>query len=126
MSIFFDSDHGYDKVTGRSMSGIIVLVGSTPIIWRSRRQGAVQTSTYGTEFSAMHMATEEAITTRYMLRSLGIAVSKPSKLAGDNAGVISNATSPDASLKKKTCCVIISHRTRKCICRDNLFKQDTR
>ena len=101
VSIFFDSDHAHDKVTGRSISGVIVMVGSTPIIWRSKRQGAVQTSTYGAEFSAMRLATEEAITIRYMLRSLGIKVSCPADLAGDNAGVISNASTPDATLKKK-------------------------
>jgi hypothetical protein len=101
VSIFFDSDHAHDKVTGRSISGVIVMVESTPIIWRSKRQGAVQTSTYGAEFSATRTATEEAITIRYMLRSLGIPVSKPSDLSGDNAGVISNATTPEASLKKK-------------------------
>lgn len=62
--IFFDSDHAHDKVTGRSISGVIVLVGSTPIIWKSKRHGAVQTSTYGAELSAMRLATEEAITTQ--------------------------------------------------------------
>jgi hypothetical protein len=101
VAIFFDSDHAHDKVTGRSISGVIVMVGSTPIVWKSKRQGAVQTSTYGAEFSAMRLATEEAITIRYMLRSLGVGVSHPSNLSGDNAGVISNTTTPDATLKKK-------------------------
>jgi hypothetical protein len=45
VSIFFDSDHGHDKITGHSISSIIVMVGSTPIIWKSKWQGAVQTST---------------------------------------------------------------------------------
>jgi len=101
ISVFFDSDHAHDKVTGRSISGVIVMVGSTPIIWKSKRQGAVQTSTYGAEFTAMRLATEETITTRYMLRALGIRVSQPSTVTGDNAGVITNASTPDATLKKK-------------------------
>jgi hypothetical protein len=101
ISIFFDSDHAHDKVTGRSISGVVVLVGSTPIIWRSKRQGAAQTSMYGAEFSAMRLATEEAITVRYMLRALGVNVSSPSGILGDNIGVISNASTPDATLKKK-------------------------
>jgi hypothetical protein len=109
ITILFDSDHAHDKVTGRSISGIIVLVGSTPVIWKSKRQGAVQTSTYGAEFSVMRMATEEAITVRYMLRSLGIHVSKPSNLSGDNAGVILNASIPEATLKKKH--VALSYHT---------------
>ncbi len=36
-----------------------------------------------------------------MLRALGINVSKPSSISGDNAGVISNGTVLDSSLKKK-------------------------
>ncbi len=62
ISIFFDSDHGHDRVTGNSISGVVVIVGCTPITWKSRRQGAIATSTYGAEFSAMKLATEEAIT----------------------------------------------------------------
>jgi hypothetical protein len=101
VSIFFDSDHAHDKVTGRLISGITVYVGSTPILWRSKRQGAIQTSMYGAEFSSMKSATEEAIMVRYMLRSLGIGIHKPSNILGDNAGVISCASTPESSLKKK-------------------------
>jgi hypothetical protein len=101
LSIFFDSDRAHDKVPGRSISGIIVMVGSTPILWKSKRQGAVQTSTYGAEFSAMRTATKEAIAIHYMLHSLGVQVSRPSNLSGYNAGVIISATNPDATLKKK-------------------------
>lgn len=101
VSIFFDSDHAHDKVTGLLMSVVIVMVGSTPITWKSKRQGAVQTSTYGAEFSVMRLAMEGAITIHYMLRALGINVSKPSMTSGDNAGVIANASTPDAMLKKK-------------------------
>lgn len=100
-TIFFDSDHAHDKITGRSISGVIVMVGRTPVIWKSKRQGAVATSTYGAEFSAMRLATEEAHTIRYMLRSLGIRVEKPTRVYGDNLGVIQNATMPEGTLKKK-------------------------
>jgi hypothetical protein len=101
ISMFFDSDHAHNKVMGCSISGVNVMVGSTPIVWKSKRQGAVQTSTYGAEFSAMRLATEEAITIRYMLWALGICITKPSDLSGDNAGVITNAMMADATLKKK-------------------------
>lgn len=100
-SIFFDSDHAHDKVTGRSISGTITMVGRTPIVWKSRRQGAIATSTYGAEFSAMRLAVEEAYTIRYMLRALGIKIEKPCYLYGDNLGVIQNASTPEGVLKKK-------------------------
>lgn len=121
MSIFFNSDHAHDKITGRSISGIIVMIGSTPILWKSRRQGAFQTLTYGAEFSAMRTATEEAIAICYMLCSLGIKVSRPSDLSGDNA-VISNATTYDATLKKKN--VALSyHSVKKSIAAGIIYPQ---
>jgi len=101
VNIFFDSDLGHDRKTGRSISGIIVYVGNTPIIWKPRQQGAVQTSTYGAELCAMRMAVEEAITIRYMLRSFGIHVSSPTSTMGDNEGTIITATTPECALKKK-------------------------
>jgi hypothetical protein len=82
----------HDKVTGRSISGVVVYVGGTPIIWKSRRQGSV---------NSMKLAVEEAITIRYMLRSLGIKVSEPSNTTGDNEATIICATNPETPLKKK-------------------------
>ena len=37
VSIFFDSNHGHDKVTGMSISGKLVMIGRTPLIWKSKR-----------------------------------------------------------------------------------------
>jgi hypothetical protein len=85
------------------------MVGSTPIIWKSKKQGAVQTSTYGAEFSAMRLANEETIAIWYMLQALGIKISAPSAIARDNAGVIANASMPNATLKKKH--VALSYHT---------------
>ena len=50
----------------------------------------------------MRAAVEEAISIRYMLRSLGIPVAEPTNLIlGDNLGVIQSASIPDSDLKKK-------------------------
>jgi hypothetical protein len=49
----------------------------------------------------MKLAVEEAITIRYMLRSLGIKVSTPSNTIGDNEAAIICATTPETPLKKK-------------------------
>ena len=61
----------------------------------------------------MRLATEEAITIRYMLTSLGIPVTKPTKLFGDNLGVIQNASIPEATLQKKHTAISF-HRVREC------------
>ena len=50
---------------------------------------------------AMRAAVEEAISIRYMLRCLGIPVTKPTNLYGDNFSVIQNAAEPHSDIKKK-------------------------
>ncbi len=104
-SICVDADHAHDLKTRRSITGLIAFVGSTPVIWYSKRQGSIASSTYSAEFSALRTATEEAQALRYMLRCLGIPIandgSQPTLLFGDNFSVIQNACDFEADLKKK-------------------------
>jgi hypothetical protein len=99
--VFFDSDHGHNKVTRRSLTGCLVVVGSTPISWMSKRQGAIASSTYQAEFMAARVAVEEAIAIRYMLRSLGVPVDRPTLFLGDNKSVMTNIGQADSQLQKK-------------------------
>ena len=101
ITFFCDSDHSHDLVTGRSMTGIIGFVGSTPVVARSTRQSSVQTSTYGAELTAAKTATEEIIQVRYFLRSMGVLVNEATPLFIDNEGVVLNTTNPLSSLNKK-------------------------
>ena len=50
ITVFVDSDHAHDKLTRRSITGIIMLVGRTPVFCYSKLQVAVETSTYYSEF----------------------------------------------------------------------------
>ena len=102
INFFVDSDHAHDIVTGRSISGVLGFVGSTPITCIARRQGCVQTSTFGSEFTALKLAVEEVLDIRYHLRSMGVHVTKTTPIYADNQGVIINATDPSSSLNKKT------------------------
>ena len=52
--VFLDSDHGNDKVTGRSITGVFSVVGSTPTTWSSKLHTVVQTSTFGAEFIVLN------------------------------------------------------------------------
>ena len=100
-SIFFDVDHAHNQKTRQSISGIIQFVGCTPVLWSSCCQGCIATSMYCVEFVAMRQAVEEAISLHYMLRCLGIPVTNPTNLYGDNFGSIQSASIPDSELKKK-------------------------
>jgi len=102
ITLFIDANHAHDKITGRSITGLFGLVGCTPVLWSSKRQASVQTSTFGAEFTALKKAVEEAIKLRYYLRSMGILVTKPTPVYVDNMSVVLNASNPGSSLNKKS------------------------
>ena len=112
ITAFVDSDHAHDLVTRRSITGILILVGRTPVFILSKRQGAIETSTYGAEFCAMRTAVEEIQSVRYMMRCLGVKVSRASLVCGDNLGVIQNCTLSESLLKKKHV-AIAYHKSRE-------------
>eukprot|EP00957_Ditylum_brightwellii_P079597 6052738-Ditylum_brightwellii.AAC.1 len=53
VTAYIDSDHAQNKLTRRLVTGLIIFVGCIPILNQSKRQGAVETSTYGVKFLAM-------------------------------------------------------------------------
>lgn len=99
ITIFCDADHGHDKVTGKSITGLFVFLGSAPTSWSSRRQTSVSTSTYGAELMALKSAVEEERATRTFLRLLGVSLGR-TMILGDNMGVL-QSTLPGSELKKK-------------------------
>jgi len=101
LTCYVDADHARDKVTRRSVTGIILMVNNTPVTWISKRQKTVETSTYGSELVASRIAVDLLIEWRYKLRMLGIPIEDQSWLVGDNMAVILNTTLPSSSIKKK-------------------------
>ena len=78
-----------------------MFLNKTPIQWYSKRQGTVESSTYGSELVAARIATELTIAMRYKLRMLGVPIEGPAMMLGDNMSVITNCSLPSSSLKKK-------------------------
>ena len=111
---YVDADHAHDKVTRRSVSGILLLVNNTPIKWVSKRQKTVESSTYGSELVAARIATDHIVEYRYKLRMLGVPTTGPSTLLGDNKSVILSATLPSSTLKQKHNSIAY-HRIREAI-----------
>jgi hypothetical protein len=101
LTVYVDADHARNNVTRRSVTGILLLINNTPIIWVSKRQRTVETSTFGSEMIAARMAIDLIIEMRYKLRCLGIRVEKRSELLGDNLSVVVNTTLPSSKIKKK-------------------------
>ena len=101
LTVYVDADHARDQVTRRSVTGIILLVNNTPLIWISKRQKTVESSTYGSELVAARIAIDLIIEMRYKFRMLGIHLEKQTVMVGDNMSVVLNTTIPSSSLKKK-------------------------
>jgi len=109
---FVDADHAGCQVTRRSHTGILIFVNRTPVLWYSKRQNTVETSTFGSEFVAMKTAVEQIEGLRYKLRMMGVPMEGPTNVFCDNESVFKNSTFPESTLKKKHC-AIAYHRTRE-------------
>ena len=102
MRAFVDADHAGDTITRHSRTGFLVYLNSAPIYWMSKKQAGVETSSFGSEFTAMKQCTEYLRGLRYKLRMMGIPCEGPAFVYGDNQSVLANTTIPDSTLKKKS------------------------
>ena len=97
---FVDANLMHDFTTGCSVTGVLHLLNQTPLDWFSKRQGQVETATYGSKFVAARTATEQIMDLRYTLCMLGVPLDGPSWLFGDNQSVITSSTIPHSQLAK--------------------------
>jgi hypothetical protein len=111
---FVDADHAGNRVTRRSQTGILIFLNRAPIVWYSKRQNTVETSTFGSEFVAMRIAVELVEALRYKLRMFGIPIEGPTNVFCDNEAVTKNSTIPESTLKKKHNSIAY-HRTREAV-----------
>ena len=112
-----DADHATDTVTRRSRTGFIVYLNSAPIYWMSKKQSSIESSSFGSEFTAMKQCCEYIRGLRYKLRMLGIPCEGPAYIEGDNQSVLANTTVPDSMLKKKSQSIAY-HFIREGVARD--------
>jgi Reverse transcriptase (RNA-dependent DNA polymerase) len=126
MSCFVDADHAGCRVTRRSHTGVIIFVNRAPILWFSKRQNTVESSTFGSEFVAMRIAIEMIEGLRYKLRMMGVAIDGPCNVFCDNNAVVINSSCPESMLKKKHA-AINYHRAREAIASGviRVAKEDT-
>jgi len=100
--MFVDSDHAGDKLTRRSRTGFLIYINTALIQWLSKKQSTVETSVFGAEFVAMKHGVEVLRGLRYKLRMMGVSISGPTFIYGDNMSVIHNTQRPESALKKKS------------------------
>ena len=85
-----DSDHSGDKKTRRSRIGFIIFCNLAPVIWLSKQQATIETSVFGAEFVAMKQGIETVRGLPYKILMMGVPLSGPTYVYGDNKSQVIN------------------------------------
>ena len=109
---YVDADHAGNLATRRSHSGIFIYLNNALVIWFSKRQNTVESSSFGSEFVALRITIELLIALRYKLRMFGVPIDGAADVFCDNQSVTRNATLPQSVLNKRHN-AICYHRVRE-------------
>jgi hypothetical protein len=100
--LFVDSDHDGEKFTRRSRIGFVIYLNMAPLVWFSNNQPTVESSVFGAEFVVMKNGIETCHGLRYKLSIMGVTLSGPTYVYGDNMSVVHNTQRPEYVFKKKS------------------------
>jgi hypothetical protein len=94
-----DSDHARDKLTQRSRTGFLIYCNMALLIWLSKRQPTIETSVFGTKFVAMKHGIKTLRGLRYKLQMMGVPLTRPSFIYGDNKSQVTSSTDPEEEVQ---------------------------
>ena len=114
ITTYKDANLYHDMLTGRAVTGILHFFNQTLGDWYSKRQAVVETATFGSEFTAARIATDQIMDLRMTLRHLGVPVFQKTYMFGDNQAVVTNSTIPHSTLSKRHN-ALAYHRVREAI-----------
>jgi hypothetical protein len=108
---YVDASHPANKQTRRSHTGYVIFLNRAPVIWYSKRQQTVETSTFSAEFIALKTCLEAIEHLRFKLRCFGVPMPKgePTYVLCDNESVVKNTTNVESTLNKKHSSVAYHH-----------------
>ena len=92
--LYCDSDFAGDITDYKSTTGVLVLIGSTPVGWYCSKQTITAQSSTDAEIIAMNHAAKEIIWMRGLLDELGMDITLPTRLLCDNQSAIKLAHNP--------------------------------
>ena len=81
---FVDANHAVDKLIRRSQTGILIFCNQAPILWFSKRQNSIESSMFGSYFTALNNTVELVTALRYKLRMFGFPIDVPTDMFCDN------------------------------------------
>jgi hypothetical protein len=79
-SCFVDADHAGNVITRQLHTGFFIYVQNAPIIWFSKRQNTVKSSSFGSEFVALRAAKDMLVALQYKLRMFGVPIDGPTNV----------------------------------------------
>jgi hypothetical protein len=101
LRMMVDSDHVGEKRTQRSHTEFVIFCNLASIVWLSKQQLTIESSVFGAEFVAMKHGIETLRGLRYKIRMMGILLSGPTYVYGDNKSQVTNSSRPESTVKKK-------------------------
>ena len=101
VGFYVDVDHAGNLLTRGSHTGIIIFVNNSPIVWYSKCQNTVKSSSFSSKFIVLHIATEMIEGLSYKLRIFGVAIDRPADVFFDNQSVVTNVSTPSSFLNNK-------------------------
>ena len=84
LRLFVDADHAGNMLTRRSRTGYVQMINTAVVNWFSKKQGLIETLTFGSEFVALKTAMEANRGLRYKLRMMGVLFNGPTYVFCDN------------------------------------------
>jgi hypothetical protein len=101
LTSYVDANLYHDLTTGRAVTGVLHFINQTPVDWFTKKQPTVETATYGSEFVAAKLATQQILGLRTSLRYLGVPIHGHTRLFGDNGSVVTSGSIPESPLRKR-------------------------
>jgi hypothetical protein len=102
LRIYVDADHAGIMVTRRSRTRNVQFVNKAVVNWFSKKQGSIETSTFGSEFVALKTAIEANRGLRYKPRMLGDQIDGLFYVFCDRQLETANSSQPESLLKRKS------------------------
>ena len=114
LHMWVDSDHAGDKVKRRSRTGYFIFLNTALINWLSKKQATIEGSVFGVEFAAMKTGVDSLRGIRYKLLMMGVPLTRPTYMYGNNMSFIYNTSQPKSTLKNKSNSICY-HAVRKSV-----------
>lgn len=114
VTMFVDASHAANLIRRQSRTGVLIFINHAPILWYSKKQNSVETSSFGSEFMALKTGMELLEALQYKLRMIGVPIDGYAHVRVDNMSVVRNSSVPESTLQKKSNSIAYHYVQSKC------------